>query len=68
MPSWGEHYFPPQTVSLDVVKGARGQPWASDETAEVLGVSTATVKNRSAYAQAWLVREIKRDGGDVELP
>ena len=32
------------------------------ETAEVLGVSTPTVKRHWSYAKAWLAREIARSG------
>jgi len=36
---------------------------SEDETAEVLGVSTRTVKREWASAKAWLLREMKGQGG-----
>jgi RNA polymerase sigma-70 factor, ECF subfamily len=37
---------------------------SEEETAEVLGISTRTVKRDWAAAKAWLLREMKRGGGE----
>ena len=34
-----------------------------EETADVLGIGTATVKRRSAFAQAWLCHEMTQEAG-----
>ncbi len=36
LPAWGEHYFPPETVRLDVVMDPRGRFFQADERAAVL--------------------------------
>jgi len=36
----------------------------NDETAAALGVSSATVRNEWTFARAWLMRELKAQGGE----